>query len=143
VPELPDVEGFRRLLERHATGRRIRDVEVLDDTVVRNTNPATLRRGLAGRRLEPPKRRLWRAHLHPDRQAASLASAEWDRLHRALGSVLRTSVKEGHVPPRRSWLTGVRDEQHPACPRCHAKLRRTRRGGRSTLWCPACQPTPP
>jgi formamidopyrimidine-DNA glycosylase len=258
MPELPDVEGFRRLLERHGKGRRIRDVEVLDDTVVRNTNPATLRRGLAGRHLEPPERRgkwlvaptdgptlllhfgmtgslewdaephrhdrvvfhldggelryrdqrklqglwlihddddaagvvgrqgpdalgltkarlreqlagkragvkaalmdqtvvaglgnivtdevLWRAHLHPDRQAASLASAEWDRLHRALGSVLRTSVKEGHVPPRRSWLTGVRDEQHPACPRCHAKLRRTRRGGRSTLWCPACQPTPP
>jgi formamidopyrimidine-DNA glycosylase len=43
VPELPDVEGFRRLLERHETGRRIRDVEVLDDTVVRNTESAVRR----------------------------------------------------------------------------------------------------
>ncbi|MGH9010454.1 MAG: zinc finger domain-containing protein, partial [Acidimicrobiia bacterium] len=33
-------------------------------------------------------------------------------------------------------------EQHPAWPRCHAELRKTRHGGRSTLWCPACQPSP-
>jgi formamidopyrimidine-DNA glycosylase len=83
---------------------------------------------------------LWRAHLHPGRRPGSLTTAEWDRLHRGLGSVLRASVKEGQVPPRQSWLTGVRDEDHPACPRCHAELRRTRSGGRTTLWCPACQP---
>jgi len=83
---------------------------------------------------------LWRARLHPGRPPGSLAPPEWDRLHRALATVLRTSVKEGQVPPRTSWLTGVRDECHPTCPRCQTPLRRTRTGGRTTLWCPACQP---
>ena len=257
MPELPDVEGFRRRLARHGAGRRIREIEVLDAGVVRNTRPATLRRLLEGRRLASPERRgkwllaptdgptlllhfgmtgslewnaeshrhdrvvlrleggelryrdqrklqglwlahddeeaaaimgcqgpdalglrkaelreriaakrtgiktalmdqtvvaglgnmisdevLWRAHLHPGRRPGSLTSAEWDRLHRGLGTVLRAAVKEGRVPPRPSWLTGVRDEDHPACPRCGTQLRRTKSGGRTTLWCPACQPSP-
>ncbi|MDQ3945824.1 MAG: Fpg/Nei family DNA glycosylase, partial [Actinomycetota bacterium] len=85
---------------------------------------------------------LWRARLHPARRPGSLTSVDWTRLHRALGSVLRSSVKAGHVPARRSWLTGVRDDHEPVCPRCQAVLRRTKSGGRSTLWCPACQPPP-
>jgi formamidopyrimidine-DNA glycosylase len=83
---------------------------------------------------------LWRARLHPGRRPGSLTPTEWTRLHRAMGSVLRESVKEGRVPPRPSWLTGVRDERHPRCPRCREALRRTKSGGRTTLWCPACQP---
>jgi len=257
MPELPDVEGFRRRLERHASGRRILEVEVLDAGVVRNSDAIRLRRALVGRRLEQPERRgkwllapthgpvlllhfgmtgslewdaephphdrvvltldggelryrdqrklqglwlahddeeaarilgrqgpdalglpkarlreqlegkrtglkvalmdqavvaglgnivtdevLWRARLHPGHRPGSLTSAEWDRLHRALNSVLRASIKEGRVPSGRSWLTGVRDERHPTCPRCRAALRRTRTGGRATLWCPLCQSPP-
>ena len=258
MPELPDVEGFRRRLERHGRGRRIGTVDVLDAGVVRNASTATLRRRLTGRRLSRPERRgkwllaptdgpvlllhfgmtgsleweaephrhdrvvfhldggdlryrdqrklqglwlardedeaariigpqgpdalglakhrlqerlaerksglkaalmdqtavaglgnivtdevLWRARLHPGRPPGSLAPPEWDRLHRALATVLRTSVKEGQVPPRTSWLTGVRDECHPTCPRCGTTLRRTRTAGRATLWCPSCQPAGP
>jgi formamidopyrimidine-DNA glycosylase len=57
MPELPDVEGFRRRLERHARGRRIGEVEVLDAGVVRNTDAAHLARTLAGRRVSQPERR--------------------------------------------------------------------------------------
>lgn len=41
MPELPDVEEFRRRLERHGRGQRLRNVEVLDTGVVRNTRPAS------------------------------------------------------------------------------------------------------
>jgi Zinc finger found in FPG and IleRS len=37
------------------------------------------------------------------------------------------------------WLTGVRDEPGPRCPRCGARLSRGRIGGRTPVWCPRCQ----
>jgi formamidopyrimidine-DNA glycosylase len=258
VPELPDVEGFRRTLERHTRRGRIKDVEVTDAGVVRNTDPATFRRALRGHRFHTPQRRgkwlvastdgpvllihfgmtgslewdaephrhdrmvlrldghelryrdlrklqglwlahdeeeaariigrqgpdawgitkaqlkerlsgkrtglkvalmdqavvaglgnlltdelLWRARLNPQRRPHALTPTEWGRLHRALGRVLKDSIEVGHVPRRDSWLTGVRDDSDPACPRCRRALRRTRIGGRTTLWCPTCQPERP
>lgn len=55
MPELPDVEGFRRFFRRHATGRRVRSVDA-ESGIVRNTSPQRLRRALAGRRFELPRR---------------------------------------------------------------------------------------
>nr|WP_232078507.1 zinc finger domain-containing protein [Mycobacterium paraseoulense] len=34
----------------------------------------------------------------------------------------------------------VRDEPDPHCPRCGTRLDRGRAGGRTTFWCPRCQP---
>jgi formamidopyrimidine-DNA glycosylase len=56
VPELPDVEGFRRYLARHAQGRRIRRVEVPDHAIVRNRGAESLGRALAGSRFAEPDR---------------------------------------------------------------------------------------
>jgi formamidopyrimidine-DNA glycosylase len=56
VPELPDVEGFRRHLARHARGRSIERVEVLDRELVRNRRPRALRRALDGERFAAPER---------------------------------------------------------------------------------------
>jgi formamidopyrimidine-DNA glycosylase len=56
VPELPDVDGFRRYLARHAQGRRIAHVEVLDREIVRNRSPQALGRMLAGARFGEPRR---------------------------------------------------------------------------------------
>ncbi|GLX50000.1 formamidopyrimidine-DNA glycosylase [Streptomyces hygroscopicus subsp. hygroscopicus] len=83
---------------------------------------------------------LWRAGLRPDRRARDLTPAELRRLHVQLGRTLRPAVTAGRVPPRPSWLTGHRDDPDPACPRCGTHLRRTRMGGRGTVWCPRCQP---
>ncbi|MGP3981579.1 Fpg/Nei family DNA glycosylase [Streptomyces sp. KR80] len=83
---------------------------------------------------------LWRAKLPPGRRAADLGSAERRRLHTEMRRVLRSSVRAGCVPPRNSWLTGRRDDPDPTCPRCGGHLRRSRMGGRSTVWCPRCQP---
>jgi formamidopyrimidine-DNA glycosylase len=56
VPELPDVEGFRRELARSLPGRRVRRVEVRDAGVLRNTTPRALSRNLVGRRFKEPRR---------------------------------------------------------------------------------------
>lgn len=82
----------------------------------------------------------WRARIHPRRRGDELTGAELGRLHASMRRVLRGAIPTGRVPPRRSWLTGRRDDHDPACPRCRTTLRHGRIGGRGTFWCPQCQP---
>jgi formamidopyrimidine-DNA glycosylase len=56
MPELPDVEGFRRYMSRHASGRRVKGVRVPAADVVRNTSAQGLARALKGRKLSKPRR---------------------------------------------------------------------------------------
>lgn len=56
MPELPDVEGFRRLLAAKAAGQRIVRVAVPAPEILRNTSPQRLSRSLAGCRLGQPGR---------------------------------------------------------------------------------------
>ncbi|MBG0854102.1 Fpg/Nei family DNA glycosylase [Streptomyces spinoverrucosus] len=83
---------------------------------------------------------LWRAGLRPTGRAGDLTEADRRRLHTEMRRTLRSSVTAGCVPPRDSWLTGHRDDPDPHCPRCGTFLRRTRLAGRTTVWCPRCQP---
>jgi formamidopyrimidine-DNA glycosylase len=85
---------------------------------------------------------LWRSRVHPARRADGLGAAESGRMYDAMRRVLAQSVKAGRVPGRRSWLTGRRDEESGGCPRCGAPLRRGRTAGRTSVWCPRCQPEP-
>lgn len=257
MPELPDVEGFRRRLARHALGKPVRSVEVIDRDLLRNTTPQGVGRALRGRRFTEAdrhgkwliartagpmvlmhfgmtglvhwtatqerrhphdrvvfqleggelrfrdqrkfggiwlardererervtgpmgpdamevdaellaellrKRRgalkpalmdqrlvagmgnllcdevLWRARIAPRRQAAKLSDRALRGLDRELHRVLRESNRRARIPPEPSWLTGVRDERNPHCPRCGSALRRAKLGGRTTVWCPRCQ----
>ena len=259
MPELPDVEGFRRVLAEHANGERVRRVRVRDAGVIRDAGPRRLDRAVRGRRFRQPRRhgkwliaptdggptvllhfgmtgslswhdkkepehrhdrvvfefgggelryrdmrklqgvrladdasavdralgelgpdaldiprnrfdelvttrrgRLksvltdqtviaglgnlladeisWQAKINPMRPARDLDDAERARLYRAMRRVLRESVKDERVPPRRKWLTGVRDDPGATCPRCGTRLSRSRVSGRATIWCPRCQP---
>jgi formamidopyrimidine-DNA glycosylase len=56
MPELPDVEGFRRYLARHAQGKRIEGVDVRDPQLLRNRTPQSLARSLRGSRFAEPQR---------------------------------------------------------------------------------------
>ncbi|GHF75840.1 formamidopyrimidine-DNA glycosylase [Amycolatopsis bartoniae] len=56
MPELPDVEGFRRVLAEHAVRRRIEDVEVRDAQVLRGVGARRLRDVLVGQRFAEPRR---------------------------------------------------------------------------------------
>jgi formamidopyrimidine-DNA glycosylase len=257
VPELPDVEGFRRYLARHAEGRRIIGVEVPDRAMVRNRSPQAFARSLIGRRFGSPRRHgkwliasvdgvellmhfgmtgllqwappgqprhrhdrvvfvgeggelrynnmrrfgglwlardqrerdavtgplgpdalhldrerferlierrrggikaalmdqrliagvgnllsdeiLWRAGVHPSAPVAGLSRGRIDRLYVALDEAVSESIRYGRVPHGRRWLTRVRDERQPACPRCGTPLRRGTVAGRTAVWCPRCQ----
>jgi formamidopyrimidine-DNA glycosylase len=57
VPELPEVETIRRQLEPEVVGRRIVDVEVLDERWTRPERPAKVERAVAGREIEAVDRR--------------------------------------------------------------------------------------
>ncbi len=85
---------------------------------------------------------LWRAHLHPGRIASTLDRAEGERLCAATRSALAGSVRVGHIPRSRAWLSGQRAVADPTCPRCGNELQWSAVNGRSALWCPHCQPSP-
>ncbi|UUU23724.1 Fpg/Nei family DNA glycosylase [Streptomyces sp. DSM 40750] len=56
MPELPDVEGFRKVLESCAKGRIIQRVDVRDTGVLHGTSTRRLRDALEGRRFTEPER---------------------------------------------------------------------------------------
>jgi len=82
----------------------------------------------------------WCARILPSRRVAALTGDELKRLHGATTQVLRTAVRHGRVPRSSRWLAGVRDDPDPCCPRCGTHLNRSRMNGRTTFWCPHCQP---
>ena len=55
MPELPDVEQFRRFFRDHATGRTVASVTV-DPTILRNIEPKGLEAALQGRTFDEPAR---------------------------------------------------------------------------------------
>ncbi|MFH9006150.1 Fpg/Nei family DNA glycosylase [Streptomyces afghaniensis] len=56
MPELPDVEGFRQVLESCAKGRVVRRIEVRDAGVLHGVGVRRLRDALEGRRFGTPER---------------------------------------------------------------------------------------
>jgi formamidopyrimidine-DNA glycosylase len=84
---------------------------------------------------------LWHARVHPRRRIETLAPWERDRLYTELRKVLREAVEHyDHIPTKRRWLWHVRGLPGAACPRCGTALARTTAGGRTTYFCPTCQP---
>jgi formamidopyrimidine-DNA glycosylase len=59
LPELPDVEGFRRQMERWTRGRRVSGVHVWDRELLRNSSPQALGRTLHGAKLRPERHGKW------------------------------------------------------------------------------------
>ncbi len=57
MPELPDVETVRRMLQRMVGGRRIGRVTVLSPSTIRSPAPRLFARRLRGRRIEAVHRR--------------------------------------------------------------------------------------
>src|SRR5262245_13113286 len=96
---------------------------------------------------------LWRARIHPLREARSLDTAEVRALHRAIRRALEVGIaRQG------STLTDYRQPngepggmQHEfkvygrlgePCDRCGTPIVRIVVGGRGTWYCPICQPSP-
>jgi formamidopyrimidine-DNA glycosylase len=256
LPELPDVEGFRRVLAKHAAGKRIESVDVIDRGMLKGTSPQTLGRAVKGKRFADPHRHgkwliapvdgaevlmhfgmtgllewvadaerhphdrivfaceggelryrnmrrfgavrlarderereretgrlgpdahgldperflellarrrgsikaalmdqkllagvgnlladeiLWRAGVDPRTPVPRLSRARRERLQSALRDTIRESIPAGRVPHGDRWLTRVRDDREPSCPRCGTALRKATVAGRTACWCPRCQ----
>ena len=56
MPELPDVEGFRRFLQRNAARRVIEQVEVRDEWILRSVSARALQTEVQGKRLTSTSR---------------------------------------------------------------------------------------
>ena len=93
---------------------------------------------------------LWRARIHPERAAASLAPAEVRALARGLGGSITDTLAREDGPeityveePGADNPFDVYGKQGEPCPRCKTRLLRIIQGGRSTVYCRRCQPRVP
>jgi formamidopyrimidine-DNA glycosylase len=96
---------------------------------------------------------LWRARIHPARQADLLTRKQLRALHREVRSVLETAIRlrgssisdyvdaEG-IPGRFQLRHRVYQREGKPCTRCAAKIRRIIVAGRSSYFCPKCQRPP-
>ena len=80
---------------------------------------------------------LWRAKLNPKRAAGELSEEELDHLRRVLRAATRDAIRLGGV--HTGDFIEHRKRGAP-CPRCGTTLERDTVGGRTTFWCPSCQP---
>ncbi|WP_016909325.1 Fpg/Nei family DNA glycosylase [Streptomyces xiaopingdaonensis] len=83
---------------------------------------------------------LWRARLAPGRPTAELDEDALADLRTTMRRTLSESLPTGRVPAAEGWLTGRRGDSDATCPRCGTRLREGRVAGRTTVWCPHCQP---
>lgn len=91
---------------------------------------------------------LFRARIHPGRKPRSLSDAEWKRLAVAIRKGLEFAlrqfdaeevhyVEEGGAVKNPFHVYGRRDAP---CRRCKAPIASFPQGGRTTYYCPGCQP---
>jgi formamidopyrimidine-DNA glycosylase len=90
---------------------------------------------------------LWRAKLSPLRPVSSLIAPEWRRLATAIRAVIRFALRReddediayveepGTPNPFR-----VYGRAGKPCPRCRTTIRSVSQAGRTTYFCPRCQP---
>lgn len=133
MPELPDVEVFRRYLE----SVEIRDERCLDDISAQELE-AWVRGGvksllmnqarLAGIGNVYSDEMLFHAGVHPGRKLPSLHEEERDALDQAIAA----QADPSQMPEE--WLIHHR-EQEATCPRCGAKIRLEKISGRGSYFC--------
>ena len=96
---------------------------------------------------------LWRAKIHPAQLGGRLSEKQVETLRQALQEILRNAIKM-----RGSSISDFRDaagepgeyQRHhraygregKSCYRCKSAIRRGMVAGRSSYFCPKCQPTP-
>ncbi|HWZ99233.1 MAG TPA: bifunctional DNA-formamidopyrimidine glycosylase/DNA-(apurinic or apyrimidinic site) lyase [Candidatus Dormibacteraeota bacterium] len=96
---------------------------------------------------------LWRSRIHPTRIAARLSPEESRKLRRALQEILREAIElrgssisdfldaEGRPGEYQRRHRAYGRETKP-CYRCKTPIRRVIVAGRSSYFCPRCQPAP-
>jgi len=89
---------------------------------------------------------LWQTRLHPNTHGKSLSPLQIRGLYASIRKICREAMriigKDWSDPPE-SWLFLHRWKAGGKCPRCRKILTRGLVGGRTTCWCPSCQPPLP
>ena len=80
---------------------------------------------------------LWQARLDPRTPAGELSEEQLDHLRRTLRAATRSAISKGGV--HTGAFIGHR-KRGGTCPRDKSTLERATIGGRTTFWCPTCQP---
>lgn len=89
---------------------------------------------------------LFVARIHPARPASSLGRGEASTLARSIRRALRSEIARYRSSRGRYLHEGeenhflVYDRRGEPCPRCSRPIARMLQGGRSTYYCPSCQP---
>lgn len=82
---------------------------------------------------------LWRARISPFSSAASLASAQVRALRKAIAAVIERATGSRYTDVDAAELD-VYDREGLPCRRCATPIERVVQAGRSTFFCPTCQP---
>jgi len=100
---------------------------------------------------------LHHAGIHPLRPANRLKRADFERLHAgvvralrmgidargsSLGTTLRDHINIDGSPGRNQETVQAYGREGESCYRCGSLMRRIKVGGRSSVYCPKCQPAP-
>ena len=135
--------------------------EVLRDRAGRRTAPIKSvildQRVLAGMGNLYTDEALHYAKIHPLRPANKLKPEDWRRLHAgivealrmgiaargsSLGSTLRDHINVDGAPGHNQETVRAYGREAQPCFNCGSALRRIKVGGRSSVFCPKCQPAP-
>lgn len=87
---------------------------------------------------------LWRARTHPRTPASTIQNARqrrqlWKTIRFVAQAAMKHISKDFSDPPR-GWFFHQRWENGGKCPRHRIELARHPIAGRTTAWCPKCQP---
>jgi formamidopyrimidine-DNA glycosylase len=83
---------------------------------------------------------LWQARINPRTPTGELTEEELDHLRRQVRAALRSAIRKGGAHTG-AFIAHRRDGDH--CPRCKTTVAKATIGGRTTFWCPTCQPLSP
>jgi formamidopyrimidine-DNA glycosylase len=84
---------------------------------------------------------LWRARISPFAPCSSLTRAQVSKLRKSIGAVLQRATGSRYTDDDTVTLD-VYDREGLACRRCGTVIERVVQAGRSTYYCPTCQPVP-
>lgn len=149
MPELPEVETIKRVIGPQIRGLVIEKVAVRRPEVISYPAADEFCRRLAGQTISHITRR-GKFLTNPARPAKSLKFAEWERLAAAILERLSYFIEVNKVTPeeylenkgqdyRNTPFLQVYGQEGKSCPGCGETLRRIIVGGRSSVYCPACQ----
>lgn len=93
---------------------------------------------------------LFRAGLSPNRSGAGVPPAAWEALRAAIAAQLAFGIEDATADEIAYLSDGVHvanpfavyGRSGQPCVRCATPIARAVHGGRSTFWCPLCQPDP-